>query len=222
VIIPPASVGTSPLLTAVVFRAIDRPTSEPGQICHAEDIITRTTLSQPDQPAFRFLVLRKKLRVYLHPLTRSARGPAVVIYSTSFRSNVLHSMMVFSTTRVATVLGLLLPSVTSFAVPAERFAPRVPEVPWKENGLWSGHKRRDSYNTSCNHGPQSRGCWSGGYSIDTDMDLQWPTTGKTVKYHLTISNATGAPDGFQRQMFLINGQYPGPVCTHPSIQLRIC
>jgi hypothetical protein len=140
--------------------------------------------------------------------------------------------MGFSSTRVATVLGLLLPSVTCLFVPAERFTPRVPEVPWKERGLWSGHRsghrRRDgyntisynttsynttSYNTTCNHGPQSRGCWSDGYSIDTDMDLAWPDTGKTVKYHLTISNATGAPDGFERQMFLVNGQYPGPVGT---------
>jgi hypothetical protein len=126
--------------------------------------------------------------------------------------------MSFSGTRVATVLGLFLPSVTCLLVPTERFTPRVLEVPWKETGLWSGHRRRDGYNTTgynttCNHGPQSRGCWSDGYSIDTDMDLAWPDTGRTVKYHLTISNATGAPDGFERQMFLVNGQYPGPVCT---------
>ena len=137
--------------------------------------------------------------------------------SASFRSNFIYSIMVFSTTRVATVLGLLLPSVTSFVVPAELFPHRVPEVPWKNNGLWGGHKSRDGYdtgyNTGCNHGPQSRGCWSEGFSIDTDMDLQWPDTGKTVKYHLTISNATGAPDGFERPMFLINGQFPGPVCN---------
>jgi hypothetical protein len=140
--------------------------------------------------------------------------------STSFRSDFLHFMMGFSTTRVSTVLGLMLPFVTSIPVPAARFTPRVPEVPWKEDGLWSGHKRRDGYNTSCNHGPHSRRCWSDGYSIDTDMDLAWPDTGKTVKYHLTISNATGAPDGFERQMFLINGQYPGPVCTISKQTLR--
>ncbi|KAI1509547.1 Multicopper oxidase [Pyrenophora tritici-repentis] len=42
------------------------------------------------------------------------------------------------------------------------------------------------------------------------MDEEWPDTGKTVKYELTITNVTGAPDGFERQMFHINGQFPGP------------
>ncbi|KAF1837419.1 laccase [Decorospora gaudefroyi] len=120
--------------------------------------------------------------------------------------------MLVPSTWVATLLGLSLFTVTSLAVPAERLTPRVPEVPWKKDGLWSGHKKRDGYNTnsSCNHGPQSRGCWNGDYNIDTDMDFVWPNTGKTVKYHLTISNATGAPDGFERPVFLINGQMPGP------------
>ncbi|KAI4632662.1 hypothetical protein J4E80_000019 [Alternaria sp. BMP 0032] len=119
--------------------------------------------------------------------------------------------MVVSIFRLATALGLFLPSVTSFAVPSvEHLTPRLPEVPWKKNGLWSGRERRDGYKTNCNHGPQSRGCWNGDFSIDTDMDLHWPNTGKTVKYHLTISNATGAPDGFERPILLINGQTPGP------------
>lgn len=125
--------------------------------------------------------------------------------------------MVFSISRVATAVGLLLPIVSSFAVPAERLTPRVPEVPWKETGLFSGHNRRDDYETSCNHGPQSRGCWDGEFSIDTDMDVSWPTTGKTVKYHLTISNTTGAPDGFERPMLLINGQSPGPVSATTDV-----
>jgi hypothetical protein len=120
--------------------------------------------------------------------------------------------MVASIFKAATVLGLLLPSVTSLTVPSvEQLTPRIPEVPWKKNGLWSGHQRRDGYLTKCNHGPKSRGCWNGDFDIDTDMDIHWPNTGKTVKYHLTISNATGAPDGFERPILLINGQTPGPV-----------
>jgi len=112
-------------------------------------------------------------------------------------------------------LTLLLPSVASFAVPATELTPRTLEVPWKKSGLYSGRKRRrmrrDDYNTGCNHGPESRGCWTGDFDIDTDMDEEWPNTGKTVKYELTITNVTGAPDGFERQMFHINGQFPGPV-----------
>jgi hypothetical protein len=119
--------------------------------------------------------------------------------------------MVISTSRVVALLGLLLPSVVSFAVPAQPLTPRALEAPWKANGLFSGHKRQSGDNSSCNHGPKSRGCWNGDFSIDTDMDVHWPDTGKTVKYHLVISNSTGAPDGFERPMFLINGQSPGPV-----------
>ena len=51
------------------------------------------------------------------------------------------------------------------------------------------------------------------------MDLEWPDTGKTVKYHLTITNSTGAPDGFERPMFLINGQYPGPVSVIQNMSI---
>jgi hypothetical protein len=120
--------------------------------------------------------------------------------------------MVASMFKVATALGLLLPFVASLTVPSvEYLTPRVPEVPWKETGLWSGHQKRDGYKTNCNHGPTSRGCWNGDFDIDTDMDLHWPNTGKTVKYHLTITNGTGAPDGFERPILLINGQTPGPV-----------
>jgi hypothetical protein len=37
-----------------------------------------------------------------------------------------------------------------------------------------------------------------------------PNTGKTRKYDFTIKRATLAPDGFEREMIVINGQYPGP------------
>lgn len=32
---------------------------------------------------------------------------------------------------------------------------------------------------SCTNGPTSRNCWSPGYSVDTDFDQKWPTTGVT-------------------------------------------
>ncbi|KAL1598800.1 laccase, multicopper oxidase, benzenediol:oxygen oxidorectuctase [Paraconiothyrium brasiliense] len=42
------------------------------------------------------------------------------------------------------------------------------------------------------------------------MDSKWPDTGNTVKYTWELSNTTGAPDGYERIMLLVNGQYPGP------------
>jgi hypothetical protein len=152
--------------------------------------------------------------VYLHPLTLCVKGLAAVVYIYVLSFPLQQSTMAVSIFRAATAIGLFLPSVVSFALPSvEQLTPRVPEVSWKKSGLWSGYERRDGYKTNCNHGPQSRGCWDGDFSIDTDMDAHWPNTGKTVKYHMTISNSTQAPDGFERPVLLINGQTPGPVST---------
>ncbi|CZT19399.1 related to laccase precursor [Ramularia collo-cygni] len=62
----------------------------------------------------------------------------------------------------------------------------------------------------CTNGPTSRGCWDSRFSIDTDFDEDWPSTGRVVSYDLTITNTTLAPDGFSRPVFAVNGQYPGP------------
>ncbi|KAF2492158.1 hypothetical protein BU16DRAFT_105279 [Lophium mytilinum] len=114
----------------------------------------------------------------------------------------------------AGLLALLAPSLLVAALP------RV-EVPWKRDGI-SG---RDSSHFSevsdihlrdstCKNAARTRSCWSNGYSVSTDMDLKWPTTGVTRTYTLTITNVTNfAPDGFGRPMMLINNQYPGPVIT---------
>ncbi|KAK5108026.1 hypothetical protein LTR62_008861 [Meristemomyces frigidus] len=64
--------------------------------------------------------------------------------------------------------------------------------------------------STCTNGPDSRNCWSGGFSIDTDFDTNWPNTGRTVSYNFDITNVTLAPDGFTRPVMAINGQYPGP------------
>ncbi|KAK3669926.1 laccase, multicopper oxidase, benzenediol:oxygen oxidorectuctase [Recurvomyces mirabilis] len=64
----------------------------------------------------------------------------------------------------------------------------------------------------CTNGPTSRACWKNGYSIATDFDQKFPTTGKTVSHSLTITNGTCNPDGHgERLCLLINNQYPGPV-----------
>jgi len=135
--------------------------------------------------------------------------------------------MLSSTTQLAVLLSTLLsPLVVASAVPAQPLTPRIPKT-----GIGSTHLyKKPTDDTSCRNGPTSRGCWEGDFNIDTDMDLHWPDTGRTVKvstldqvtivlyidhfqYELEITNTTGAPDGFERSMFLVNGQYPGPVRT---------
>lgn len=64
--------------------------------------------------------------------------------------------------------------------------------------------------SSCSNTASTRQCWGDGYSIATDFDTKWPTTGNTVSYTLTITNTTLSPDGFSRLVLAVNGQYPGP------------
>src|SRR6266567_1788900 len=49
--------------------------------------------------------------------------------------------------------------------------------------------------SACTNGPLTRHCWSNGYSVATDFDAKWPTTGRTVSYNLEITNTTCNPDG---------------------------
>ncbi|TAQ85774.1 hypothetical protein B7494_g5914 [Chlorociboria aeruginascens] len=64
----------------------------------------------------------------------------------------------------------------------------------------------------CTNSPSDRACWTpdGSYSIDTDSETSWPTTNRIVPYTLTLTSETAAPDGTPKQMFLVNGVYPGP------------
>lgn len=84
-------------------------------------------------------------------------------------------------------------------------AATLPAVP--ENTL----QERQTKDSACTNGPFSRACWKNGYSIATDFDQKFPTTGKTVTYDLTITNSTCNPDGHGERLCLkVNDQYPGP------------
>ncbi|GAB1731450.1 hypothetical protein NU195Hw_g1064t1 [Hortaea werneckii] len=100
--------------------------------------------------------------------------------------------------RQVAALGLatLTSLVSSAAVPAEPI-----EV-----------EERQVADGGCSNGPYTRMCWGDGYSIATDFDQKFPTTGNTVTYDLEISNGTCNPDGNgERLCLLINNQYPGPL-----------
>lgn len=64
--------------------------------------------------------------------------------------------------------------------------------------------------TSCSNTALNRACWGDGYNIATDFDTKWPNTGNTITYSLDITNTTLAPDGTERMVLAVNGQYPGP------------
>jgi FtsP/CotA-like multicopper oxidase with cupredoxin domain len=70
---------------------------------------------------------------------------------------------------------------------------------------------RQTPDSQCTNTPMTRSCWGNGFSIATNYDSVWPTTGKTVKYTLEITNTTMNLDGGRnRTIFAVNGQYPGP------------
>ncbi|KAG9688980.1 laccase precursor, partial [Aureobasidium melanogenum] len=114
---------------------------------------------------------------------------------------------------------LALASVTSAATPARKYL-------WGRDGMGKMVRRQASSTTSsaavstsslvadssCSNGPYTRACWKDGFSIATDFDQKFPTTGKTVSYNLEITNTTCNPDGaHEQQCLLFNGQLPGPV-----------
>ncbi|RMZ73074.1 copper ion binding [Pyrenophora seminiperda CCB06] len=180
---------------------------------------------KPSVPPFSHTSLSSHRLLFGYVRTLSvyclSRDPGVV-YTCILSFIFFLFIMVPSTSRVVVFLALLLPTIVSIAVPVTEAAPQKLDVPWKKSGLYSGYRRRrDGYNTGCNHGPETRGCWPNGFDIDTDMNKEWPDTGKTVKYDLTITNVTGAPDGFERQMFHINGQFPGPVSAKLRSRLAV-
>lgn len=65
-------------------------------------------------------------------------------------------------------------------------------------------------NPNVPHDATHRCNWLPGFDINTDTDKSWPNTGNVVKYTLTITNGTIAPQGDNKIGFLINGQFPGP------------
>lgn len=68
-------------------------------------------------------------------------------------------------------------------------------------------------NPNAAHDATHRCNWLPGFDINTNTEQSWPNTGNTVKYTLTITNGTIAPQGDNKIGFLINGQYPGPKIT---------
>ncbi|KAM0715961.1 hypothetical protein Q7P37_008475 [Cladosporium fusiforme] len=64
--------------------------------------------------------------------------------------------------------------------------------------------------SACKNGPFTRACWQAGYSIATDFDNKTPPDGRERVYDLEITNTTMAPDGYERLVMAVNGQYPGP------------
>ena len=65
--------------------------------------------------------------------------------------------------------------------------------------------------SACTNGPDTRACWSNGFSIATDFDSKWPTTGRTRTYDWHITNTTCNPDGQgEKVCMLVENQYPGP------------
>ncbi|KAI0396002.1 Cupredoxin [Xylariaceae sp. FL0594] len=82
-------------------------------------------------------------------------------------------------------------------------------------------ERRGGY---CENTPTSRRCW-GNNDIDTDPTFFWPDTGVTRHYDFNVGYATLAPDGVEKQMMVVNGQYPGPTIEAnwgDNVEVRVC
>jgi hypothetical protein len=104
--------------------------------------------------------------------------------------------MFYSSIRAIIILVFLLSFVLDAAATSGLWKHTVSRLRWKRNkvshtvselrrkrsGISNIAPRNDPVNTqdNCTHGPTTRGCWSEGLSIDTNPDLYWPETGKTI------------------------------------------
>jgi laccase len=98
----------------------------------------------------------------------------------------------------------------SYTVPTSCSAPATQSDTWQSTSAAATTTPTTAPEPVCTNGPTTRDCWDATFSLDTDFDSNFPTTGRTVNYDWTITNMTMSPDGFARPVFAINGQYPGP------------
>ncbi|KAK3329784.1 Cupredoxin [Apodospora peruviana] len=106
--------------------------------------------------------------------------------------------------RFSSSLTVLLSGVTSFTTAAP-----------------AGDSQKRGY---CENSPISRGCW-GNFNIADDVTYTWPNTGVTRYYNFNVGLKTLAPDGYPKQMMVVNGQYPGPTIEAnwgDDVQVRVC
>ena len=96
--------------------------------------------------------------------------------------------------RVQSPLSLIL----AFFVAASLADLPPGKILWGEKGAPSAKKdqssspaspaeRAHARDTVCTNGPLTRNCWASGYSVATDFDAKWPTTGKTVSVSSSLA-----------------------------------
>ncbi|KIH92351.1 hypothetical protein SPBR_02389 [Sporothrix brasiliensis 5110] len=108
-------------------------------------------------------------------------------------------------------------SVSLSAVPAASSAPAGPDVavvtlPAEDASAFPGLGPDGSQRQNCNT-PSNRACWQPGFDINTDWEVNTPTTGVVRSYTFVITEVDGyvGADGVSKQKaMLINGQFPGP------------
>lgn len=89
------------------------------------------------------------------------------------------------------LLGLSHTFVEGTPVRAERLAHPVSlEERGAEPEVVHLEQRQAASPPSCTHGPTNRGCWTGGFSINTNQYISWPNTGviRDVSAHLPLTS----------------------------------
>ncbi|KAL1902381.1 hypothetical protein Sste5346_001361 [Sporothrix stenoceras] len=109
-------------------------------------------------------------------------------------------------------------SSSSSVVPSASSAPSSgPEValttlPSEDASAFPGLAPDNSQRQNCNT-PSNRACWLPGFDINTDWEVDTPTTGVVRSYTFVITEVddyVGADGVVKKKAMLINGQFPGP------------
>jgi len=119
--------------------------------------------------------------------------------------------MKFLTGAIALAMGLLAPAVMA--------APQIPEpnpIPKDYPGKTSAdlvHRDLEPRGPGSCHTTSNRACWSPGFDINTDYEVNVPPAGTTRHYTLNITEADNwtGPDGVVKgKAMLVNGNILGP------------
>jgi hypothetical protein len=88
------------------------------------------------------------------------------------------NVLVSSLALVATALSYQLPD--DHILWGEKGRPHIQTIAKRASSTAAVATSTPVADSSCSNGPLTRACWAPGYSIVTDFDAKWPTTGKTV------------------------------------------
>lgn len=105
----------------------------------------------------------------------------------------------------------MLSLILLLAVPFFSFSQALSQADTNGASTW-GTLDAPTYSKFLTNNPLPDGYpWGTAKANDSNPYTQAPNTGVTRHYHLTLSRTQKAPDGYLKNVILVNDQFPGPL-----------